>query len=70
METQAEYASGHLLFVREHALMAQPFDPGAARFEGEAVAAVAAATPYQARDALRAIEVEYNEFHNAVFQPG
>jgi len=37
METQAEYASGHLLFVREHALMAQPFDPGTAQFEGEAV---------------------------------
>jgi xanthine dehydrogenase YagR molybdenum-binding subunit len=29
------------------------------RFEGEAVAAVAAATPYVARDALRAIKVEY-----------
>lgn len=29
------------------------------RFEGEAVAAVAAETPYQARDALHAIEVEY-----------
>ena len=34
------------------------FDPDC-RFEGEAVAAVAAETPYQARDALRAIEVEY-----------
>ncbi len=29
------------------------------RFEGEAVAAVAAETPYQARDALQAIQVEY-----------
>ncbi len=29
------------------------------RYEGEAVAAVAAETPYQARDAARAIEVEY-----------
>jgi xanthine dehydrogenase YagR molybdenum-binding subunit len=29
------------------------------RFEGEAVAAVAAVTPYAARDALRAIKVEY-----------
>lgn len=29
------------------------------RYEGEAVAAVAADTPYQARDALRAIRVEY-----------
>jgi xanthine dehydrogenase YagR molybdenum-binding subunit len=29
------------------------------RYEGEAVAAVAAETPYQARDALRAIKVEY-----------
>ena len=28
--TQAEYASGHLLFVRDRALMAQPFDPGKA----------------------------------------
>ncbi len=36
-DTQAEYASGHLLFVRERALMAQPFDPGTAQFEGEAV---------------------------------
>jgi xanthine dehydrogenase YagR molybdenum-binding subunit len=34
------------------------FDPHC-RFEGEAVAAVAADTPYQARDALRAIRVEY-----------
>ncbi len=31
------------------------------RYEGEAVAAVAADTPYQARDALRAITVEYEE---------
>ena len=37
---------------------AKLFDPHC-RFEGEAVAAVAADTPYQARDALRAIEVEY-----------
>ncbi|MGB6337531.1 MAG: xanthine dehydrogenase family protein molybdopterin-binding subunit [Thermoanaerobaculia bacterium] len=34
------------------------FDPHC-RFEGEVVAAVAADTPYQARDALRAIEVGY-----------
>jgi len=34
------------------------FDP-TCRFEGEAVAAVAAETPYQARDALQAIAVEY-----------
>jgi CO/xanthine dehydrogenase Mo-binding subunit len=34
------------------------FDPHC-RFEGDAVAAVAAETPYQARDALRAIIVEY-----------
>jgi len=34
------------------------FDPHC-RFEGDAVAAVAAETPYQARDALRAITVEY-----------
>ena len=34
------------------------FDP-LCRHEGEAVAAVAAETPYQARDALRLIEVEY-----------
>ncbi|MGM0574412.1 MAG: xanthine dehydrogenase family protein molybdopterin-binding subunit [Myxococcota bacterium] len=33
--------------------------PKRCRFEGEAVAAVAAETPYQARDALRAIEVDY-----------
>jgi serine/threonine protein kinase len=35
--TQAEYASGHLLFVRERVLMARPFDPGRHEFEGEAV---------------------------------
>ncbi len=34
------------------------FDPHC-RFEGEAVAAVAAETPYQARDAINAIRVEY-----------
>ncbi len=34
------------------------FDPRC-RFEGEEVAAVAAETPYQARDALEAIKVEY-----------
>jgi CO/xanthine dehydrogenase Mo-binding subunit len=33
--------------------------PGHCRFEGEAVAAVAADTPYRAADALRAIRVEY-----------
>ena len=35
------------------------FDPRC-RFEGEAIAAVAAETPYQARDALKAIKVEYD----------
>jgi Tol biopolymer transport system component len=35
--TQAEFASDHLLFVRERALMAQPFDHGKAALEGEAV---------------------------------
>ncbi len=34
--TQAEYASGRLLFVRESVLMAQPFDPGAGKLTGEA----------------------------------
>jgi xanthine dehydrogenase YagR molybdenum-binding subunit len=38
----------------------QLFDPHC-RFQGEAVAAVAADTPYQAQDALRAIEVQYDE---------
>jgi len=37
----------------------QLFDPHC-RYEGEAVATVAADTPYQARDALRAIRVEYD----------
>jgi len=36
------------------------FDPHC-RFQGEAVAAVAAETPYQAQDALRAIVVQYEE---------
>jgi Tol biopolymer transport system component len=35
--TQAEYANGHLLFVREGALMAQAFDPTALEFTGDAV---------------------------------
>jgi xanthine dehydrogenase YagR molybdenum-binding subunit len=38
--------------------MSRLFDPQC-RFEGDEVAAVAAETPYQARDALRAIDVEY-----------
>ena len=36
----------------------QAFDP-LCRYEGEAVAAVAAETPYQAWDAVRAIKVKY-----------
>jgi serine/threonine protein kinase len=35
--TQAEYADGNLLFVRERALMARPFDPDSLEFTGEAV---------------------------------
>jgi Tol biopolymer transport system component len=35
--TQAEYANGHLLFVREGALMAQAFDPTKLEFTGDAV---------------------------------
>jgi serine/threonine protein kinase len=35
--TQAEYANGNLLFVREHALMARPFDPKSLEFTGDAV---------------------------------
>ncbi len=31
----AEYASGHLLFLREKTLMAQPFDPGSLAFRGD-----------------------------------
>jgi Tol biopolymer transport system component len=34
--TQAEYASGHLVFVRESVLMAQPFDLAAGTVSGEA----------------------------------
>ncbi len=33
-ETQAEYASGHLLFARESVLMAQAFDPGKGELTG------------------------------------
>jgi dipeptidyl aminopeptidase/acylaminoacyl peptidase len=33
----ARYASGHLLFVRGQALVAQPFDPGTLSLSGEAV---------------------------------
>lgn len=39
-------------------ILSKLFDPDC-RFEGDAVAAVAAETPYQAKDALRAIEVDY-----------
>jgi serine/threonine protein kinase len=35
--TQAEYANGHLLFVREHALMARPLDSKRIEFTGDAV---------------------------------
>jgi len=35
--TQAEYANGNLLFVRERALMARPFDPDGLEFTGDAV---------------------------------
>jgi len=47
--------------TRPHAeaIRTQLFNPHC-RFEGEAVAAVAADTPYQAQDALRAIEVQYD----------
>ena len=34
--SRAVFADGHLLFVREGTLLAQPFDPDAARFTGEA----------------------------------
>jgi serine/threonine protein kinase len=34
---QAEYASGHMLFLRQSSLMAQPFDPKRFELSGEAV---------------------------------
>ena len=33
--SNAVYAAGHLLFMRENSLMVQPFDPGAGKFTGE-----------------------------------
>ena len=36
-DSKAEYAAGHLLFVRQGTLLAQPFDPGALKLSGEAV---------------------------------
>jgi serine/threonine protein kinase/Tol biopolymer transport system component len=36
-ETMAVYASGHLLFMRDRTLMAQPFDPRKMEFSGEPV---------------------------------
>jgi serine/threonine protein kinase/Tol biopolymer transport system component len=36
-ETMAEYASGHLLFMRDQTLMARPFNPRSLEFTGEAV---------------------------------
>ncbi|MEE4270227.1 MAG: protein kinase [Thermoanaerobaculales bacterium] len=38
--TNAAYASGHLLYVRESTLMARPFDPSSLEFGGEAVPVV------------------------------
>ena len=35
--TNAQYASGHLLFLREATLMAQPFDPGSLELSGSPV---------------------------------
>ena len=35
--SNAIYASGHLLYVRENTLMAQPFDPSSGQLQGEAV---------------------------------
>jgi serine/threonine protein kinase len=35
-QSQVAYASGHLLFVRENALMARPFDPERLEFKGDA----------------------------------
>ena len=35
-ESNAAYASGHILFLRERALMARPFDPDALEFTGDA----------------------------------
>ncbi len=43
-------------YSEEHAIK---LFPGKCRYEGEVVAAVAAETPYQASDALKAIEVDY-----------
>jgi eukaryotic-like serine/threonine-protein kinase len=34
-DTMGEYASGHLLFVRDQTLMAQPFDPNSLALRGE-----------------------------------
>ena len=47
-----------LVWKKDAAGEARLFDPHC-RFEGEAVAAVAAETPYRARDALNAIRVDY-----------
>jgi xanthine dehydrogenase YagR molybdenum-binding subunit len=47
-----------LVWKKDAAGEARLFDPHC-RFEGEAVAAVAAETPYQARDAINAIRVDY-----------
>ena len=33
--SNAIYASGHLLFMRDNSLVAQPFDPGAGKFTGD-----------------------------------
>ncbi len=35
--TEAQYADGYLLFVRDSVLMARPFDPRSLRFTGEAI---------------------------------
>ncbi|MFP3982148.1 MAG: xanthine dehydrogenase family protein molybdopterin-binding subunit [Desulfurivibrionaceae bacterium] len=60
-----EAEEGKLKWPYSEEVISRLFDPEC-RFEGEAVAAVAAATPYLARDALRAIKVEYEVLSHLV----
>src|SRR5262245_65638315 len=46
------YASGHLLFVRDRTLLAQPFDPVTATSTGDPVAVASSVATWEANDGI------------------
>src|SRR5438132_8631421 len=57
--SRVEYAAGHLFFVREGTLMAEPFDSSRFKFTGEAMA-VLGNVPFSSRTGLASFEVTQN----------